>query len=86
MLQDGDVLFPTDANDKTVYSNTSYLGAWKGMEKCVDLGLTKSIGVSNFNKRQVDDILKVAKIKPVTNQVSAVVPWKGGKQTISILS
>lgn len=32
-------------------------------------GLTKSIGVSNFNKRQIEDILTVATIKPVTNQV-----------------
>lgn len=39
------------------------------MERLVSLGLTKSIGVSNFNIRQLKDILEVANIKPVVNQV-----------------
>lgn len=39
------------------------------MEECHRLGLAKSIGVSNFNSVQIDRILKVAKVKPVTNQV-----------------
>lgn len=39
------------------------------MEKCQEKGLTKSIGVSNFNSQQLDRLLKVAKIKPVVNQV-----------------
>lgn len=39
------------------------------MERCVNLGLTKSIGVSNFNIRQLNDILVIATIKPVVNQV-----------------
>ncbi|XP_044762183.1 aldo-keto reductase family 1 member B1-like [Coccinella septempunctata] len=42
---------------------------WKGMEECVRLGLTKSIGLSNFNSVQVLRILDVAKIMPVTNQI-----------------
>lgn len=40
------------------------------MEECLQLGLTKSIGVSNFNIRQLTDILKIATIKPVVNQVN----------------
>lgn len=39
------------------------------MEQCVQLGLTKSIGISNFNIKQVNDILEIAIIKPVVNQV-----------------
>lgn len=39
------------------------------MEECVKLGLTKSIGVSNFNSQQIDRILSMATIKPVINQV-----------------
>jgi diketogulonate reductase-like aldo/keto reductase len=39
------------------------------MEKLVDDGITKSIGVSNFSLRQVDEILKVARIPPLHNQV-----------------
>lgn len=32
-------------------------------------GLVRSIGISNFNSEQIDRLLKVAEIKPVTNQV-----------------
>lgn len=39
------------------------------MEECVTLGLTKSIGVSNFNIEQLERLLSAATIKPVTNQV-----------------
>lgn len=39
------------------------------MEKLVDLGLTRAIGLSNFNTTQVDHIVNNAKIQPVTNQV-----------------
>lgn len=39
------------------------------MEQCAQAGLTISIGVSNFNIKQVKDILEIAKIKPVVNQV-----------------
>ncbi|XP_069110466.1 aldo-keto reductase family 1 member A1-A-like [Argopecten irradians] len=39
------------------------------MEKLVDEGKAKSIGVSNFNAAQVARILKVARVKPVLNQV-----------------
>ena len=46
-----------------------YCGAWKDMEKAVEAGKLKSIGLSNFKKKYLDDILKIAKIMPVVNQV-----------------
>lgn len=39
------------------------------MEEQVDKGKVKSIGVSNFSIKQVEKILEIARIKPVTNQV-----------------
>lgn len=39
------------------------------MEECVNQGLAKSIGLSNFNKEQIDRVLEHCKIKPVCNQV-----------------
>lgn len=39
------------------------------MEECVNLGLAKSIGVSNFNSEQIDRLYAAAKIKPVCNQI-----------------
>lgn len=67
--KEGDVLFPKDANDQTIFSSVDYVDTWKEMEKAVDDGLAKSIGLSNFNKKQTQRILDSCRIKPVTNQV-----------------
>jgi len=42
---------------------------WKEMEKLVDQGLVKSIGVSNFNIASLKKLLGYCRIKPVVNQV-----------------
>lgn len=39
------------------------------MEKCKELGLAKSIGVSNFNIQQLERLLGNSKTVPVVNQV-----------------
>ena len=40
---------------------------WSQMEELVNKGLTKSIGVSNFNIQFLADMLTYAKIKPAVN-------------------
>jgi len=66
--KEGDSLFPEE-NGKVLFSDADYLDTWKEMEKLVDQGLTKSIGLSNFNSEQLEQVLAIARIKPVTNQV-----------------
>ena len=39
------------------------------MEELVEKGLVKSIGVSNFTRSQLTELLQKAKIKPVCNQI-----------------
>ena len=46
-----------------------YCGAWKDMERAVEAGKVKSIGLSNFMGKYLEDILKIAKILPVVDQV-----------------
>jgi len=42
---------------------------WRKMEHLVNIGLTKSIGVSNYNCQTLNDLLNYALIPPVVNQV-----------------
>ncbi|EJT96808.1 oxidoreductase [Dacryopinax primogenitus] len=42
---------------------------WKQMEAVKDMGLGRSIGVSNFQAGELERILKVARYKPVVNQL-----------------
>ena len=42
---------------------------WAEMEELVDQGLTKSIGVANFNVQLIWDLLTYCRIKPVCNQI-----------------
>ncbi|XP_026106264.1 aldo-keto reductase family 1 member A1-A isoform X2 [Carassius auratus] len=65
----GDELMPRRPDGTVRYDNTHYRDTWAAMEKLIDQGLVKAIGLSNFNARQIDDILSIAKHKPVVNQV-----------------
>jgi aldehyde reductase len=66
--EDGD-LFPKKADGTIDNSDVDYVDTWKEMEGLVKKGLAKSIGISNFNKRQTERILQNCTIKPVTNQI-----------------
>ncbi|KAH7324169.1 NADP-dependent oxidoreductase domain-containing protein [Stachybotrys elegans] len=43
--------------------------AWKQMESCVQQGLARAIGVSNFLIPHIETVLKTATIKPAVNQL-----------------
>lgn len=68
--QEGSENFPVTADGKTILDDeVDYLDTWKGMELVLEKGLTKNIGVSNFNSEQIQRLLKNCKVKPVTNQI-----------------
>uniref|UniRef100_A0A0P5GDR1 Aldo-keto reductase family 1 member B15 n=1 Tax=Daphnia magna TaxID=35525 RepID=A0A0P5GDR1_9CRUS len=66
--KDGE-LFPKDEHGKHLFEVIDHIDTWREMEKCVELGLVRSIGLSNFNSRQIQHIMDNSKIKPVVNQV-----------------
>lgn len=66
---EGTEILPKDDSGNMILSDVDYLQTWTEMEKAVEHGFVKSIGVSNFNKRQLERLLNHCRIKPVTNQV-----------------
>lgn len=54
---------------KALTVDVDYLDTWRAMEKLVEGGRVRSIGISNFNSEQTERVLSNSKIKPVTNQV-----------------
>jgi len=69
-FQRGDNTFPKNDDGTVKYDETLHpTDTWLAMEKLVGAGLTKAIGVSNFNSEQIEDVLKKGSIKPATNQV-----------------
>ena len=43
--------------------------AWPGMERCHQRGLTRSIGVSNFDARELQTVTASASVRPAANQI-----------------
>ncbi|KAI3971796.1 hypothetical protein MKW92_001221 [Papaver armeniacum] len=56
-----------------------YKSVWAGMEECQKLGLTKSIGVSNFSCKKLQTVLDTAIIPPAVNQVEVNPVWQNSK-------
>jgi len=67
--KENEELFPTDADGKIKFSDVDYVDTWKQLEKMVEQGFVKSIGLSNFNKKQIERVLGIATIKPVCLQI-----------------
>ncbi|KAL5964686.1 Aldo-keto reductase family 1 member A1-A [Taenia solium] len=67
-MKDG-VSIATIDPDSVVFEYHKLEDAWGAMEELVHAGLVRSIGVSNFNKRQIERILASCTIPPAVNQV-----------------
>nr|CAH7735952.1 unnamed protein product [Callosobruchus chinensis] len=70
-FKEGDNLMPEDPNNegKVLFSDVDYVDTWKAMENVYNKGLVKTIGISNFNKKQVTRLLENAKVVPAVNQI-----------------
>jgi glycerol 2-dehydrogenase (NADP+) len=63
-------LFPKhpDGSRDIVHSH-SHITTWKSMEKLLATGKTKAIGVSNYSKRYLEQLLPEATVVPAVNQI-----------------
>jgi len=68
--QGNEEFFPTDEMGRAmIVDDISLLKVWSELEKLVELGLTKSIGLSNFPVTLMRELLSVAKIRPAVQQI-----------------
>ncbi|XP_074562295.1 deoxymugineic acid synthase 1-like [Curcuma longa] len=61
--------FPICAKPEGELMPIDISSVWAAMEECQRMGLTKSIGVSNFSIKKIEKLLSAATIPPVVNQV-----------------
>jgi len=67
-MKQGSDKFP-EADGKLIPADVKFTDTWKAMETLVDEGVVKSIGVSNFNHKQLSELLESCRIKPTMNQI-----------------
>jgi len=60
---------PKNEDGSMQYDVVPFEETWRELEKLVDEGLVKAIGLSNFNSQQVDEVMGFARIKPAVLQV-----------------
>ncbi|XP_010043911.2 non-functional NADPH-dependent codeinone reductase 2 [Eucalyptus grandis] len=75
-LKAGECEFPVKKEDLLPFD---YESVWKAMEECQKLGLTKSIGVTNFSCKKLEKLLSIAEIPPAVNQVEMNPLWQQQK-------
>ncbi|XP_053621214.1 aldo-keto reductase AKR2E4-like isoform X2 [Plodia interpunctella] len=61
--------WPIGLNEDYTHSSTDFMETWRGLEDAVSLGLAKGIGVSNFNREQLQRVLDEGAVKPVALQI-----------------
>jgi len=63
------VTFPHSRDEFYTLDQVPLSETWQALESCVDSGLTRYIGVSNFSVRKLQGILDGCRIKPSVDQV-----------------
>ena len=66
---DYDIVPPNDPKYRLGYNLDCLKEAWGAMEKAVKEGKIRSIGISNFSTKKVNDLLSFCSIVPAMNQV-----------------
>ncbi|KAF2086301.1 alcohol dehydrogenase [Saccharata proteae CBS 121410] len=70
-FKSGDKYFPVGEDGLFQHADIDIVDTYKAMEKLLDTGKVKAIGVSNFNIRLLEDLLKKTTVVPAVNQIEA---------------
>ena len=71
-FQPGDEQDPRDEHGRVVYdSGVTLADTWRALERLVDEGRCKSIGLSDIGLEQLQEIVAIARIKPAVVQVES---------------
>lgn len=62
---------PQGADDYLSLEEVPLIETWSAMEACVDKGLLRNIGVSNFSARNLCELLDQGRLQPAVNQIEA---------------
>jgi diketogulonate reductase-like aldo/keto reductase len=68
-FKSGDDPFPTDTNGNIIIEDIDFCDTWHAMEKLLETGKVKVIGVSNFSIQHLERLLKTTRIIPAVNQI-----------------
>lgn len=63
------LFLPESAADLVPLTDMPLTATWSAMERTVDSGLVRQVGVSNFSAAKLDLLLAGARIRPVVNQI-----------------
>jgi len=61
--------FAKDDSGNIIFCDTNHVETWKEFERCQSAGLIKHLGISNFNKAQIQRLLDNSVFKPEVLQV-----------------
>ena len=71
-IQSGHGTFlPKDEEGRLILDDVPTIETWIAMERLVDLGLVRTLGFSNFNSKQIKEIIDKSRIKPAILQVES---------------
>ncbi|XP_063371073.1 aldo-keto reductase AKR2E4-like [Cydia amplana] len=61
--------WPVGTHANNTFDDVDYLDTWQAMTAVRDKGLTRSVGVSNFNQKQLERLAQASNVKPAMLQV-----------------
>ncbi|MDE1463776.1 aldo/keto reductase [Spartinivicinus poritis] len=69
IVQRKEVIIPKTAEDFIPLDHLPISETWQQLERVVELGLCRNIGVSNFSIKKLKELINSAQVKPFANQV-----------------